>query len=80
MAEDLFWSVFRELKKNTPSFGLNSGSAVPHRFKRTINAVDSSTISLFANCLDWAKHRRRKAAAKIHLHLDLQVPSHQLNQ
>jgi len=71
MAEDLFWSVFRELKKNTPGFGLNSGGGVPHRFKRTINAVDSSTISLFANCLDWAKHRRRKAAAKMHLRLDL---------
>ena len=72
MAEDLFRSVFSKLKENTPSFGLNSESGVPHRFKRTINAVDSSTISLFANCLDWAKHRRRKAAAKMHLRLDLQ--------
>ena len=25
----------------------------------------------FPNCLDWAKHRRRKAAAKMHLRLDL---------
>jgi len=74
MAEDLFWSVFGELKKNTPNFGLYSGATgVPHRFKRTINAVDSSTITLFANCLDWAKHRRRKAAAKMHLRLDLQT-------
>jgi len=72
MAEDLFWSVFSKLKENTPSFGLNSKSGIPYRFKRTINAVDSSTISLFANCLDWAKHRRRKAAAKMHLRLDLQ--------
>jgi hypothetical protein len=27
---------------------------------------------LVASCLDWAKHRRRKAAAKCHLRLDLQ--------
>jgi hypothetical protein len=25
-----------------------------------------------ANCIDWAKHRRKKAAAKLHLRLDLQ--------
>jgi len=73
MAEDLFRSVFSKMKENTPSFGLNSESGVPHRFKRTINAVDSSTISLFANCLDWAKHRRRKAAAKCHMRLNLQT-------
>jgi hypothetical protein len=37
-----------------------------------INAVDSTTIKLFANCMDWAKHRRRKAAVKMHLNLNLQ--------
>jgi IS4 transposase len=34
--------------------------------------VDSTTIQLVANSLDWAKHRRRKAAAKCHLRLNLQ--------
>ena len=34
----------------------------------------SSTIALAANCMDWAKHRRRKAAAKLHLRLNLQSP------
>jgi hypothetical protein len=29
-------------------------------------------IPLIASCMDWAKHRRRKAAAKCHLRLDLQ--------
>jgi hypothetical protein len=29
-------------------------------------------IHLIAPCMDWAKHRRRKAAAKCHLRLDLQ--------
>jgi hypothetical protein len=27
---------------------------------------------LVANCMDWAKHRRRKAAAKCHMRLDMQ--------
>jgi hypothetical protein len=34
--------------------------------------VDSSTIQLIMNCFSWAQHRRRKAAAKLHLRLDLQ--------
>jgi hypothetical protein len=33
--------------------------------------LDSTTIKLFANCMDWAKHRRRKAVAKLHLRLNL---------
>lgn len=74
MAEELFWSVFAHLKTCTPSFGTGHGyCGIPHRFKRTIHAVDSTTIQLCANCLDWAKHRRRKAAAKMHLRLNLQT-------
>ena len=34
--------------------------------------MDSTTIALVASCIDWAKHRRRKAAAKLHMRLDLQ--------
>lgn len=41
------------------------------RFKVRIHAVDSTVLQLVANCMDWAKHRRRKAAAKLHLRLDL---------
>lgn len=33
--------------------------------------VDASTIALIASCIDWAQHRRRKAAAKLHVRLDL---------
>ncbi len=50
-------------------FALLLGSA--HRFKAPIQVVDTTTIRLIASCLDWAKHRRRKAAAKCHLRLDL---------
>lgn len=33
--------------------------------------MDSTVIQLVANCMDRAKHRTRKAAAKMHLRLDL---------
>src|SRR4030095_15114362 len=42
------------------------------RFKMPIHVIDSTTLELVANCMDWAKHRRRKAAAKTHLRLNLQ--------
>jgi hypothetical protein len=74
MAEALCWSVLDWLTSICPSFGIQGRryGGIPRRFKRVINIVDSSTIRLLANCLDWAKHRRRKAAAKMHLRLDLQ--------
>ena len=73
MAEDLFWKVFEHLEKISPGFRQQGRKycAIPQRFKRIINVVDSTTIQLVANCMDWAKHRRRKAAAKMHLRLDL---------
>lgn len=74
MAEALFWEVLNYLTSQSPKFGIGRKySGVPKRFKRSINAMDSTTIKLFANCMDWAKHRRRKAAAKMHLSLNLQT-------
>lgn len=74
MAEELFWSVFNHLQGMYPGFGTGKHYiGIPRRFKRTIYAADSTTIKLVANCLDWAKHRRRKAAAKCHLRLNLQT-------
>jgi len=54
-----------------PYFG-SSGkySQYPRRFKTAIHAIDSSTISLIAKCMDWVKHRRRKAAAKLHMPIE----------
>ena len=72
MAEALFWEVLASLKERSPKFGEERRYvALPHRFKKIINAIDSSTIQLVANCMDWAKHRRRKAAAKMHVRLNL---------
>jgi hypothetical protein len=70
MAEELFWSTLRHLQSQAPAFGIGRQYVgFPRRFKRTINVVDSTTITLVANCMDWAKHRRRKAAAKCHMRL-----------
>ena len=42
------------------------------RFKeRHIHLLDSSAIQLVLNSIDWARHRRKKAAAKLHMNLDL---------
>lgn len=72
MMEALFWQTLDHLQKQSPGFGMRY-SGLPRRFKKAIYAIDSTTISLVANCMDWAKHRRRKAAAKCHLRLNLQT-------
>jgi len=73
MADKLFWAVYEHLGKLSPRFvSGKAGKRFARRFKRAIHLVDSTTIQLIASCMDWAKHRRRKAAAKCHLRLDLQ--------
>ena len=71
MAKDLFYETLHHQTGHFPKFGrMDKSFKLPRRIKRVINLVDSTTIQLFANCMDWAKHRRRKAAAKCHLMLD----------
>jgi IS4 transposase len=73
MAENVFWKVYEHLGDLSPRFiSGRAGKRFARKFKRTIHLVDSTTIPLIASCMDWAKHRRRKAAAKCHLRLDLQ--------
>ncbi len=70
--ESLFWSTLAHLQTQQPSFAAGRrGKGLLHRFKVRIHAVDSTVMELVANCMDWAKHRRRKAAAKMHMRLDL---------
>lgn len=74
MMEALFWKVLDHLQNQFPGFGPSGRyKGLPRRFKKTIHSIDSSTIALVANCMNWAKHRRRKAAAKLHLRLNLQT-------
>lgn len=71
-AEKLFWSLLGDLQHGCPSFATGKkGKGLLRRFKVRIHAVDSTVMQLAANCMDWARHRRRKAAAKMHLRLDL---------
>ena len=74
MAEELFWKMMEHLQNKNASFGFyKKYSGLPKNFKRTIYAVDSTVIELFAGCMSWAKHRRRKAAAKCHMSLNMQT-------
>ena len=77
MAQTLFWAILNHLTSmcprfGGPRFGGQRFKGMPRRFKRAVYAVDSSTIQLVINCIDWARHRRRKAAAKLHMCLNLQ--------
>jgi len=71
LAEELFWKVMEHLQSLKPGFARGRGRPM-RRFKRAIHAVDSSTIKLIMSSFSWAHHRRRKAAAKLHLRLNLQ--------
>jgi len=72
LAEKVFWAVLAHLQKQSPGFGqARSGRRLAARFRATIHVIDATTIQLIASCLDWAKHRRRKAAAKCHLRLEM---------
>ena len=74
MAQALYWRMMDHLMMQTPSFARRKvRRGFLRRFRKVIHAVDSTTIQLVANCMDWAKHRRRKAAAKCHLRLNLQT-------
>ena len=75
--EKVFWRTLAHLQHCEPGFGrqrpggAGGGRRLLHRFKVRIHAVDSTVMELVANCMDWARHRRQKAAAKLHLRLGL---------
>ena len=73
LAEQLFWKMLAHLQALSPDFGARHRPRFAFRFKRVIHVVASTTSQLVARCLDWAKHRRRKAAAKCHVRLNLQT-------
>ena len=72
MAEQLFWAVMSHLGEQSPGFVAGCRRGAAFRFKLPIHVVDTTVMELVANCMDWAKHRRRKAAAKTHMRLNLQ--------
>ena len=46
------------------------GRAQKFRFKNKLLSIDATTIELCASLFDWARFRRNKGAAKLHLVLD----------
>ena len=73
LAEATYWAMAKHLTRLSPDFARTGArSGYLRRFRRVIHAADATTIQLVAHCLDWARHRRRKAAAKCHLRLNLQ--------
>lgn len=72
MAEQLFWAVTDHLREQSPGFGGGKHRGPAFRFRVSIHVVDTTVMELVANCMDWAEHRRRKAAAKTHMRLNLQ--------
>jgi len=71
MAEGLFWAVLEHLQQVHPQFARGATRGMAWRFRRAIHVVDATVIQLVASCLDWARHNRRKAAAKCHVRLSL---------
>ncbi len=72
MAEALYWQMLEHLQSICPSFTqYRKHAGFLHRLKRDIFAMDSTTLQLTLRSIDWARHRRRKAAAKCHMRLDI---------
>lgn len=72
IAEKCYWAVFNHLQTICPAFTqYKQHKGFIHRVKRDIFAIDSTTLQLSLDCIDWAKHRRKKAAAKTHMTLNV---------
>jgi len=72
VAEALYWQMLAHLQRICSSFtqyGKHAGFIF--RLNRDIFAMDSTTLPLTLSSIDWARHRRRKAAAKCHLRLNI---------
>ena len=66
--QTFFWTVYDVFRSEAPDFirGRHHGRLSKFRL-RGIYAIDSTTIQLAFWCIDWAKHRQKKAAVKVHM-------------
>jgi hypothetical protein len=62
LARRLCRLTLEHLQHLSPGFGGCHQRLHGYRFKRLIHLVDSTTITLVASCIDWARPRRRQAA------------------
>lgn len=71
IAQTLFWKIRAKLEATNPTFMHPRAKGKLFRFRqRRIFAIDSSVLQLTLKAFDWAQHRRRKAAAKLHMRCD----------
>ena len=63
-----FWLMYEHFRTQEPDFirGRHHGKLGKFKLRR-IFAIDSTTIQLVHSCIDWAKHRQKKAAVKVHM-------------
>ena len=72
MAEDVFWRLLAHLKATDPKFCSGQYGGYLSRIRsHGIFLLDSSTIQLTLNCFDGARHKCMKAAAKLHMTMEL---------
>ena len=65
---DFFWLMYNHFRREDKDFIRGKHHGKLGKFKlRRIFAIDSTTISLVHSCIDWAKHRQKKAAVKVHM-------------
>lgn len=72
--QTVFWKQLAHFQSEQPAFlqdGARRYFRLPKHLKRAVRAIDSTTIELIAKCTEWAKHRKRKAAAKLHMASDI---------
>ena len=66
--QTFFWAVYDIFRNEEPDFTMGRHHGRLSKFRlRGIYAIDSTTIQLAFWCIDWAKHRQRKAAVKVHM-------------
>ena len=72
IAERLYWQTFEHLRTICPDFTqVKRHKGFIHRIMRDIFAIDSTTLPLSLNCINWARHRSKKAAAKTHMCINI---------
>jgi len=65
---ELFQAVFGELYQRCQTVA--AGTHKKFRFRNPLVSIDGTLIDLCSSLFDWAKYRRQKGAAKLHLVLD----------
>ena len=72
VAEALYWDTEKRFSGMSPQFVHPKQKGRLARFRhRRIYAADSSVLCLTLKSIDWARHRRQKAAAKLHMRCDV---------